>query len=355
MSESEKVSVRILNKFSPSTYEEFTRDGDQYMRVRGVAAVAETVMNQQLYPSEVVESMAKQATGILAPISHPPEVEGKMLPAESAKALENGYAFTSVESASFENGELRVSLVTNLSRSEGLELVNRYIDAVKKRKEIGLSTGGDGLAVVESGVKNGSAYKMRMIEADLNHIAILIGEDAAGKEFGTQIHNTKEGKKMPEETQIKPSFDTPALITQVISNALQKNINIGQHMQAMSANQHDPAALAAAIVNAFSSQEVINATIENFKRELGFDIDEAKEMIAQKTEFTAFVNAKKAKRDELVKTAVQNSQGKTAEDFKSWPDEALEAHFKNDDKGSEINSIGEGGKPEPADIDFLVN
>jgi len=353
MSEPEKVSVRVLNKFSPSTYEEFTRDGDQYMRVRGVAAVAETVMNQQLYPSDVVESMSKQAAGILAPISHPPEVEGKMLPAESAKALENGYAFTSVESASFENGELRVSLVTNLSRSKGLGLVERYVDAVKNRKEIGLSTGGDGLAVVESGLKNGSAYDMRMIEADLNHIAILIDEDAAGKEFGTKIHNTRGGK-MPEET-VKPSFDTAAMITQVISNALQKNINIGKHMQAMSANQHDPTALAAAIVNAFTSQEVANATIENFKKELGFDIGEAKEMIAQKTEFTAFVNAKKAKRDELVKTAVQNSQGKTAEDFKSWPDEALEAHFKNDDKGSEINSIGEGGKPEPADIDFLVN
>lgn len=351
---SEKVSVRILNQFRPSTHEEFTRDGDQYMRVRGVAAVAETVMNKQLYPANVVESMSKQAAGILAPISHPPEVEGKMLPAESAKALENGYAFTSVENASFEDGELRVSLVTNLSRSKGLELVDRYVDAVKNRKEIGLSTGGDGLAVIESGVKNKSAYDMRMIEADLNHIAILIGEDAAGKEFGTQIHNTK-GEKMPEETKIKPSFDTPAMITQVISNALGKNINIGKHMQAMSANQHDPSALAAAIVNAFSSEEVINATVENFKKTLGFEIEEAKEMLAQKAEFTAFMNAKKAKRDELIKAAVQNSQGKTAADFESWPCEALEIHFKNDSKDDGINSIGEGGKPESENIDFLVN
>lgn len=351
-----RVKIQFVNRFNPEKFSTFWRDGDEYLRVTGVAAVGDTVMNGQLYPSSIVEDMSSQAVGKIAPISHPPEVDGKMISAASAKALESGYAFTSIENSRYESGKMIVDLVTNISKSEGLRSVERYIAAVKNGERIGLSTGGGGLAVKEDGTQNGEQYNVRMVQASLDHVAILLDEQAAGQEFGTVIHNVKKGKEMPEETpKNEQSFDTKALINAVVSNALSRNLNVGSHMAAMTANSASPEGLAAAIVNALAGDEVRKAFETQFVNSLGFNIDDAKAMLDCKAEFEQFRNARKTERDALINAAIKNNKGKTVADFENWPDEAIKAiAVKNESGDGNQIAAPEGGSSSDVDLSEVL-
>jgi len=176
----------LVNSTMTANYREEEFNGATHIVTEMVPIVGDSVMNQGLYPDSQVEATFNQLDNILAPNGHP-TVDGQHVSAYDPAAINannfGGFIKNPKKSGRVVTCEFWLNKEVAEKTEDGLELIRR----IENSEPVGVSTGLMLKQLTANGSISGHDYTWVGVDYKFDHVAILLNEDAAGADFGTEL------------------------------------------------------------------------------------------------------------------------------------------------------------------------
>lgn len=193
--------IRVaINSTTSGHFKNRSMNGRKHIVTAMVPIVGDTVMNSGLYPEAEVASSYLQLNNLPAPKSHP-KIDGFSVSAFHPAAINSqnigGFIRNPKRQGKMVVNEFWLDIEVANRTPDGLELIHR----IENKELVGVSTGLTLNREISSGTApNGQAYDWIGHNFKFDHVAILLNEDAAGKDVGTQLilNSSGEGQYIQE-------------------------------------------------------------------------------------------------------------------------------------------------------------
>lgn len=212
------INSRTVGKFTT----EFI-GGKEHIVVNMMPIKGDTVMNEILYSLEDVKNTFTQFADLPVPVGHP-VIEGKPIDASHTLAQNAFGVGAFIRKPRMSKAKVLAQIVVGVDEAEKTERGRNIVNDIKSGKSIGVSTAGHARISNQTGtaVGDGKRYSLKAEKIIWNHVAMLPGEEAAGKHAGTQVLNAELGRSAytyicnVDETQLED--DESMTIDEQIAN-----------------------------------------------------------------------------------------------------------------------------------------
>lgn len=175
-----------VNAKTVGEYQTKVANGRKHLVVSAMAIEGDSVMNRLFYPSSVVTANYSKLKGVLAPLSHP-IIDGEHVSASNPMAI-NAYGIGGfVKAPRLNDKQVVAEIWIDEATAETTTQGRRTLNAIKNGEKIGVSTG---LFVDAEPAEGQTEYDQVVTNFDVDHLAILLDEQPAGK--NTYIQNDED-------------------------------------------------------------------------------------------------------------------------------------------------------------------
>jgi hypothetical protein len=286
-----------INSSSAGSFEERIINNRPHLVTRMVSLESDSVMNDLLYPADVVNQSFSQLHNLSAPAGHP-MVNDEFVSASNPLAVNSHNVGGIVLNPSIDKdgrviNELAIDLNVANKDSRGQEIVKR----IKNKEQIGVSTGLMITTTDESGESKGRNYSARINSMKFDHVAILLNETPAGENTFTlnneltKLSGFPGDHKQNEEQSMDHKIDIGHLA--LGDRETIKSLNADQILKALNK--------VVTVEEATSIVENSGLSVNSIKKE------EIESYQANKKDFDSFIANKKKEREKLESNLVANS------------------------------------------------
>jgi len=126
-----RILIQCRTKVNSDSIRRETLDGVEHIIVSSATLPDDIVMNGGLYPADEIAISFETLEGTLAPVEHP-EIDGKFLPANDARAIHNFHAGAFNKNVKREGGRVHIDKFINVQEALKTERGKRLLDRVNE-------------------------------------------------------------------------------------------------------------------------------------------------------------------------------------------------------------------------------
>ena len=157
-----------------------TDDGETITIRSTTPVVDDVVMNGGLYPADEIAKSYASLEGTPAPLDHPVDADGNFISASNGDGLQKFYVGAINKNVSYKNGVVESDVVVNKAQALAHPRGQEFIDRLKSKDPIHISTGLMLQKEQSIGNSKGKDYTWKAVNMTFDHVAILLNSQGAG-------------------------------------------------------------------------------------------------------------------------------------------------------------------------------
>ena len=313
-----------INTLAANAVREETFNGRAFVVLNAMLLRADSAMNGILYGLEDVKASFNQLNDLPAPLGHP-MIAGEHVSAKNNFAKGDFDIGAFVRNVHMKDKEVHGEIYIDKEVASRTERGKRLLSNIANKVKMGVSTGLNiAKLIARNGVDElGQAFNNVGKGFSFDHLAILDGEEAAGKLAGTEIiYNSEQGDNslfvVNHDNGGQPASNQEENLMEIKIDASDLSKAERVKLQSMTANELILA------VNAEKPAVTVDEAKAVIESE-GLTVNSSDSVVLSKDEHAAlktnaekFENAEKARLDELRESIIANSkfEGPDLEDMK---------------------------------------